>query len=265
MPENEVATEQINEPVVFTKAENPGLFEAICKELHISSKSTDFLSSEDLDKVIALDLEVKHGANVTSLNGIEKLRNLSSFEIYGMSDFNKAEIMYYDIYRASAKDFETAVFQYNQVEDFSPLQKCSKLEWCTIASQRKIKTLNVGGLHNLQTLWINSCEKLSNISGLATSMSNGELKKYGVENCEKLRKIENDNKFCELLKNRHDINVSFDSKYFINLMRDKPELRTTLEALPDESVKWAEHGQPYSTKQMLMVYDRIADIVNTVC
>jgi len=160
MPENEFAPAQnINEPGFLTKAENPGLFEAVCRELHIDSKSTQELSSDELDKVESLDLTPENSANVTSLNGIEKLWNLKSFMVEGIGEGNPSDLICYDINpnmfdnikanMLDAEKLETGMFKYNQVEDFSPLQNCSKLKSLYILNQHKVENIDVSELPNL--------------------------------------------------------------------------------------------------------------------
>lgn len=266
MPEDEITQEQqSNEPAVLTKAENPGLFEAVCNQLGINYDSIDRLSPRDQERLYKLDIKAEEGANVTSLNGIEKLTCLRCFGISGSS---VSDEMFQNIYRETknADNLEQALFVTNQVTDFSPLQKCSNLRICSIRGQHNVQSFDVGNFKELETLNFINCDNLWVISNLTEPMKNGALKELSIKYSEKFGQITDEENFINLLKNGYAMErCTLDHGYFMKLMRRHPELRETMENMPDDKIKWADLDEPYSTKQMLMIYDRIADIVNTVC
>ncbi len=267
MPEDEITQEQqSNEPAALTKAENPGLFEAVCNQLGINYDSIDRLSPRDQERLYKLDIKAEEGANVTSLNGVEKLKNLRVFSISGLDDCSE---LFQDIYKKSknAEDLEQALFVTNQVKDFSPLQKCSHLRSCDIINQRNVQHFDVDNLEELEDLYLSGCDNLMVVSNLTSPMKSGTLKNLHINYSEKFGQIEDEESFVDLLKNGYALDkCKLEHSYFIKLMRCHPELRETMEAMPNDKIQWADTlGEPYSTKQMLMIYDRISDIVNTVC
>ncbi len=250
---------------MLTKSKNPELFRAICRQLDISYSVVDELDSATLDKVQTLDLVALDGTNVTSLDGIEELHNLSEFTIKGYS-MDREPLMDWYNEREDLADVARGYFEQNQVADFSPLSKCKKLKYCVIAYQRKLKTLDFGKLQNLTSISVYECNELRQISGISASMYSRSLDYIYIILCDRLREMPDATRIFGLLSRGYPTTqIRLPSNYFVNLLQSNPSLRETLETIPHNKINWYEPIDSYSTRQMLIAYDRVAEIVNTVC
>jgi len=250
---------------MLTKSKNPELFRAICRQLDVSYSIVDELDSATLDKVQTLDLIALDGTNVTSLDGIEELHNLSEFTIKGYS-MDREPLMDWYNEREDLADVARGYFEQNQVADFSPLSKCKKLKDCVIAYQRKLETLDFGKLQNLTSISIYECNELRQISGISASMYSGSLDYIYIILCDRLREMPDATRIFGLLGRGYPTTqIRLPSNYFVNLLQNNPSLRETLETIPHNKINWYEPIDSYSTRQMLIAYDRVAEIVNTVC
>lgn len=257
---------------MMKKEENPELFKAICGELSYNDLDTDFdnldfLTDEQLERVYFLKLNINNNYDVRDLHGIEKLPNLISFSITGATteDWGFKKIFNKEYSPEQEKELDTYYHHKNQVADFSPLKNCKNLESIYITHQQKFTNLDLTGMNNLQTIDLFNCNNLISIRNASESMSNKSLERLAVIYCGNFKDITDIDAIIDNIKNKYPLELELPVNTYMPITYRHPAFHRNLRDLSPEQLTWSEVGGKYNTQEMLMVEDRIADIVDTVC
>ena len=195
----EKVNENLKNETYFYREDNPKLFDAILFEHyrnHFESLSPeilqnpkfqkDYLTKQELEDIYSLEI----GTNIPeplNLSGIEKLTNLHQLRVCANST-DKAQSMLNNTYsiiknNPTDKYIEKMIFKAeknalaNQIEDFSPLYKCKKLEELDLSNQLNLTELHLEHFPSLRTLNVTNCTNLQSVSGLESLKVFNENKK----------------------------------------------------------------------------------------
>ena len=226
----EINKENIKNPTSLYREDNPALFDAIVKSAELESIGNE-LTQQQLEKITKLTVDNNIGSaygfnekgeyveltgrisrgdlppSLTTLNGLEKLKNLESFKVvvkerylnideyfYEYSRYlermyepeykNKIEEMVFttlnkvlkrdyhnteEFKKAQAEVFKNfeKYDKFNQITDFTALSQCKKLKKLDLSRQRYLTSLDLYNLKNLSSLDLSNCENLSDIYNLS--------------------------------------------------------------------------------------------------
>lgn len=176
---------------VFTKEENPGLFDVACKHLGLEPDEVDGLTQHELNSIENLYLfpinKASNGhymlwADVRSLAGIEKFHKLSKICIQGANgdDISKFRD---DNNLQVAQELQDTLSERNQISDLSPLQNCPNLKSMLILEQNKVESIDVGKLKAIPELVVFRCDNLKEVINVAEYYDSNSEDDLTVVNC----------------------------------------------------------------------------------
>ncbi len=293
---------------MLKKEENPGLYDAIYRLYGTSGKIIKdergyrtieryFEEGEPIpDNVLGNVgyLPIHSGSDLKTLDGLEKLQNLKTLEIFGCTDrdFSYTEVAQTEEAKQLLQKERAEAYNRGQIEDFSALYKCKNIKSLTISGQRNLIDFYAENLPKLRELNINKCSNLDMVSGLHKLDIIKEIErepnltsvcKLRIVACDMLTRVEGLSTFGELAKNK----VCFDPKEktskpllelplntYLYMKNGKSKgLNNYENALADkqvnEPISWVDNGcesceSSYSTKQMQMIKGELDKISREV-
>ena len=283
--------------MTFRRSENPELFDVVKFAYNETMLNYDppeetlgdeveELSQSQLDIIeelqIAYDLETEKNViyDVTSLDGIEKLRNLRHFGLLGtrisqIKDKAQGFVKFakenftgeaYDEAIKVAEELILNEYNSNQIADLSPLKKCKKLKYVAIADQRNLDKLDVSCWPELKKLQIYNCNNLEEVSGIEKldikDNSNFALK---IFECAHFNKIPN---FAEVLdkieKSGERSSVELPLMSYCPLANRNKHLRNDKHFLQSDKIKWLDGRLSINTLQAEMMKTRVEEILAVI-
>ena len=274
---------------MFYKSENPALFEKVVEaynkvcEMHAREMVTEAtkglynkvdstcekLEQSQLDLITDLIIYSIHTTDLTSLAGIEKLTNLESFGLYGVSA-NQIEI-YYDEKKKNG-DLPTfqslqKIYKQSQVEDISPLYKCEKLKLFSIANQHNIKSIDLSHWKSLKDCNCVRCSNLEQLLGLEKVEKDLPINYY-FASCEKLSDVPNFKQFVldhDYIYTNGTLPIIMPLNTYNFLLNEHPEWKNDESFINNEGCVWSDGVFSTTTRQSQLMKDRVDQIINTIC
>lgn len=267
---------------MLSKKENEGLFVLICNDLGINPNGIDYLADAKLEKVTQLyigptALSMENYKSVQSLRGIEQLKNLKYFAIFGtdtseVEERLKAKIdLKLDADKMNLLNMYKKGKNYNQVVDFSPLQECVNLTEVTLYGQHNVKAVDFGNRPRLKKVDFINCDNLTTVSGLSKPAKSGALSCVRFIGCDNLSSMADEKEFFEIMKSRPDLTCNLPSYYGVSLLARHQEIKNTLLELSPQ-IKFRDIGyeegserDTLSVEQIVSAFSQIDNLSNNLC
>ena len=258
---------------MLLRKENELLFDEIVKDCHLFNVN-NVLDDHILDNITNLKLDT-----VTSLKGIEKLRNLISLSIIGKEDSTNI-FEYKKIYQRNRdnKDFnmeDVFIYYYgeytkNQIseDDLKYIYKLNNLRQLDLSRQRNLKSIDLSYFKNLEDISLTECVHLKEVKGIdKLNIINKNIKQFNLDlaGCYRLKNVEGLNsiiKKCIEIGNTTKNDIYLPTIYFDKINESyKKGLNNKLKCF-----NWSELCPGYRSDindyNMKIAYDLARDIVS---
>ena len=289
---------------MFFREENPALFDCLVEHIKKFSENTietaqfdkirvmdyDFdtaIPNEILDEINYLFIDAKFGDNISSLNGIGKLKNLDTLIITTIDEVS-IDWRLYSNEKLQNKQFgETLIesFNRNQIKDISPLYECKKLDTLQFYGQRQIEEVDLGAWPDLKMLDMSGCTNLRVIKGLdklkafENLAKSSDLYEFNFIDCARIERVEGFRevaKKCLHTPTNQKILLLPVLSYFHMINKDSKTMREYLVDYQsrgkNDFVLWGENEVgaegclvEYDAQSLIKMHKQIRAIVNSVC